>query len=68
MLMQSFRIPDLLNKLILAGVWPNEKWSTAQLTQQEIDPIIGKEGTQKVSPDEVNSYPKTSCQSKNTML
>lgn len=50
--MQRFRIPDLLNKLILEGVWPNEKWSTAQFTQQEIDPIIGREGTQKVSPDD----------------
>ncbi len=42
----------MLNKLILDGVWPDEKWSTAQLTQQEIDPIIGKEGTQKLSPNE----------------
>jgi hypothetical protein len=48
---QRFRIPDLLNKLISEGVWPNEKWSTAQFHRQEIDPIIGKEGTQKVSPD-----------------
>ena len=50
--MQRFKIPDLLNKLIVDGVWSNENWSTAQFTQQETIPIIGREGTQKESPDD----------------
>lgn len=43
--MQALKIPDLLNKLILNGEWPDDYWS------QETSPIVSKDDIPKAFPD-----------------
>ncbi len=50
--MNNFKIPALIDKLVSAGIWPDENWSTAQFGRLETQPIIGREATHKVSPDD----------------